>query len=237
MTGLLGIGGGLVIVPAFLVVLPLFGMDFNIHQIIGISSTCVFINSAVSVFYRRKETFMPAKDLTRYGIAIAIGTVIGAILSSFAHKNIILCIYIAVASVSLCLMLFRPGLENKSPKLSVLIYPIFMLIGALSASIGIGGAVFFATTLNFFTDKNVKELLPTTTMLVLIHAIFTFGSKWSLGHVTLQIIPIAFAASLVGSKIGIRISKRLSVATINYLMCGVLILALIRIILELIVLG
>jgi len=235
LTGLLGVGGGLVIVPAFLTFLPMFGMgNLTIHNIIGISATCVFINSAVSVFYRRKEQFLPAKEITKYGTAIIIGTVFGAVVSSFAVKNILLCVYILISSLSLYLMLFKSDMKNKNPAFAHAVYPIFSLIGALSASIGIGGAVFFSTAMNYFTEKDTKELLPTTTLLVLIHAFFAFASKWSMGFVTVQIIPIAFAASLVGSKIGILVSQRLSSKTINKLMLVVLVLALVRIVLELV---
>ena len=83
--------------------------------------------------------------------------------------------------------------------------------------------------------KDTKALLPTITMLVLIHAFFAFSSKFALGHVTLSIIPIAFFASIIGSKIGVVISRKLSCIMINRLMSIVLILGLIKIIHELLV--
>lgn len=233
LTGLLGIGGGLIIVPAFLTVLPLLGVEFSIQQIVGISATCVFLNSALTVFHRRKEQFEPLKNIAGYAVAISLGTIVGSCLFSSAPKNIILFLYIGIALVSLYLMLFKSELKNTNPKLNSLIYPIFSLIGILSSAIGIGGAIFFSTTLNFFTAKNCKELLPTTTMLVLIHAFFAFASKFALGEVTIKIIPIALAASLIGTKIGVKICKHLPPKTINFLMAFVLVLALIRTIIEL----
>ncbi len=233
LTGLLGIGGGLIIVPAFLLCLPLFGItDLSIHQIVGISATCVFLNSFVSVFYRRKESFLSGQNIFKYAVAIALGTIIGSVVSSFASKNIILWIYVVIASLSLYLMLFKSDVKNQNPKLNFLIYPLFFLIGALSASIGIGGAVFFATVLNFFTVKNTKELLPTITLLVAIHALFTFTMKLYLGFISVSIIPIAFLASLLGAKVGILVSRRLSAKTLNILMALVLLLGIVKIVFE-----
>ena len=63
LTGLLGVGGGIIIVPLFLGILPLFGIKFSLAEVIGISATCVFINSAVTAFYRRKEKFLPIKTI------------------------------------------------------------------------------------------------------------------------------------------------------------------------------
>lgn len=235
LTGLLGIGGGLIIVPAFLLVLPFFGIELSIHQIVGISATCVFLNSCTTLFYRRKENFLAGKNIINYALFIMLGTIFGSVASSHAPKNVILAIYVFVALISLYQMVFKTDFKNKNQKLNFLIYPSFFFIGAISASIGIGGAVFFATLLNIFTDKNTKELLPTITLLVSIHALFAFLSKFYLGFVTFSIIPIAFAASIIGSKLGILVSKRLSALTLNRLMAIILILGMIKIICEMFV--
>ena len=112
------------------------------------------------------------------------------------------------------------------------VYILFAFIGAISSSIGIGGAVLFATALKCFWGKSTKELLPTITILVLTHAFFAFASKFALGHVTFMIIPIAFVSSLIGSKIGVIVSKRLTARMLNILMSSVLVLGLIKIIHE-----
>ena len=81
LTGLLGVGGGIVIVPLFLGILPLFGVTFSLQEVIGISATCVFINSFVTAFYRRKEKFLPFCTIAPLAVSIVIGTVLGAYLS------------------------------------------------------------------------------------------------------------------------------------------------------------
>ena len=232
LTGLLGVGGGLVIVPLFLSVLPLFGVKFSLAEVIGISATCVFINSAVTTFYRRHESFLPIKTIAPLAISVILGTILGAYFSDFAPKAVILGIYIVVSLFSLYLINGEIYVDLKEKKLNFLLYLTFAFIGAISSSIGIGGAVLFATALKCFMGKDTKALLPTITMMVLIHAFFAFGSKFALGHVTLSIIPIAFLASIVGSKIGVIISRRLSGVMINRLMSLVLILGLIKIIHE-----
>ena len=233
LTGLLGLGGGLVIIPAFLAVLPLFGINYDIHQIIGISAACVFVNSSMSVFYRRNEKFMQKKIITGLGISIIIGTLTGAYLSSFAPREILLWIFTIISVLSIFLINNDFYYDLTKSKYSYLIYPIFAGIGAISASIGIGGALLFATALKCFTDKNAKELLPTITLLVLIHAFFAFLGKLSVGNVTWVIIPIALPASMIGAKIGVIISKKLSPELITKLMSITLGIALLKVIFEL----
>lgn len=233
-TGLLGIGGGLIIVPAFLTVLPFFGItNFTIHQIIGISATCVFFNSVMSAFYRRKETFLPAKFITKIAIAVIIGTLSGAILSSFAPQKLLLSIYVAVSVASIYLIKGQIYLDSRGTLAKVLKYLSFAIIGAISASIGIGGAILFTTAMKFFFNKEPKELLPTITLIVAIHALFAFTGKFINGDVTLSIIPIAIIASMFGAKIGVIISRKLSSNTITNLMIGTLIIALTRVCIEL----
>ncbi len=232
LTGLLGIGGGLVIVPAFLFVSPLFGMSLNIHQIIGISAACVFFNALSSLFYRRKEEFLPAPFLFKISLWIMAGTLSGVLLSSGASKQILLGIYIFVSLLSLYLIKSDVYCAIKNARIKWFMYLIFAFIGAISASIGIGGAVFFATAMKCFMGKDTKALLPSITFAVAINAFFAFAGKFAIGYITPLIIPIAIVSSLIGAKIGVIISHRLKPKTITNLMVIVLIISLIKIILE-----
>ena len=230
LTGLLGIGGGLIIVPMFMTVLPLFGVDLlSTHQIVAVSTTCVFFNSATTAFYRRNEEFIDKKLILLLSLFIIIGTVSGSYLSSFAPDNLIFIIYILVCRTSLYLFNKTVFIDLANSKFKFLLYLIFSVIGALSSAIGIGGAVFFATALRCFINSDTKKLLPTITLLVLVHAAFAFFSKLALGEVVYFMIPIAILASLIGAKIGTTISKYLSTKVINIMMQAVLIFGLVRI--------
>lgn len=233
LTGLLGIGGGLVIVPMFLTVLPFFGINMNIQQIIGISTACVFINSAVSVFYRRKENFIfLSKTFIFLSLSIIIGSILGTELSSHFSKNIILLVYSLVTFISLYLLKKDLFFDIKQCNLSWFLYPTFVLIGGVSATIGIGGAVLFAAALKCSIDSDTKKLLPTITLLVLINAFFTFTGKFLLGFIAWQIIPIALVSSIIGAKIGVVASKKLTTKMLNNALIGVLMLGLLRVIAE-----
>ncbi len=232
LTGLLGIGGGLVIVPAFLFIAPVFGLSLNIHQIIGISAACVFFNALSSLFYRRKEEFLPAPFLFKISFWIMAGTLSGVLLSASASKQVLFGIYIFVSLLSLYLIKSDVYCEIKNSRTRWFSYLIFACIGAISASIGIGGAVFFATAMKCFMGKDTKELLPSITFAVALHAFFAFAGKFLIGHIPPLIIPIAIVSSLIGAKIGVKISHKLKPKTITNLMVIVLIVSLIKIILE-----
>ncbi len=193
----------------------------------------MFFNSIMSLFYRRKEKFLERELILKMAVAIIIGTLSGAFLSSHAPAKILFLIYACIALTSIYLIKseIRPNLQNCH--LMPLLYISFMLIGAVSASIGIGGAILFATALKCFFNKEPKELLPTITLLVAIHALFAFAGKFICGDITLMIIPIAVVASALGAKIGVVISKKLSSDTITNLMVITLVLALIRVALQL----
>jgi len=233
LTGLLGIGGGLVIVPMFMTVLPFLGIDLlTTHQIVAVSTTCVFFNSATTAFYRRKEQFIDKKLLILLSVFIILGTVSGSYISSFAPDKLIFIVYFFVCLLSLYLFNKTVFFDLQNSKFKYLIYLIFTLIGALSSIIGIGGAVFFATALRCFVESDTKKLLPSITFLVFVHASFAFFSKLALGEVIYFIIPTAIIASLIGSKIGTIISRHVSTKVINIMMQAVLIFGLIRISVE-----
>ena len=232
LTGLLSIGGGIIIVPLFLSILPLFGIELSLHEVIGVSTTCVLLNSSVTAFYRRNEPKLPFRTMFPLIISIIIGTLTGAVSSDFAPKNIILGIYVIVCMLSLYLINGEIYVNLKEKNLYYFMYIIFACIGAISASIGIGGAIFFVTALKCFMGKDTKELLPTITILVLCHAFFAFAGKFTLGHVPVFVIPIAFVASLLGSRIGVNISKKLTSKVLNILLSLILVWGMIKIIFE-----
>ena len=234
-TGLLGIGGGLIIVPAFLCILPFFESSYlRVHQIIGISATCVFFNSTMGLFYRRKEEFLQKYTILKMAVAVVIGTLFGAVVSSQTPPKILFLIYTCVALTSMYLIKSNLHFNLQNNKnLKPILYIVFAFIGAISASIGIGGAVLFATALKCFFDKTPKELLPTITLLVAVHALFAFIGKFICGDIALMIIPIAIVASILGAKIGVKLSEKLSSNTITNLMLITLTIAMIRVILQL----
>lgn len=235
LTGLLGIGGGLVIVPFFISIFPLFNVEqFTLHQIIAISATCVFMNSATTVFYRRHQKYLPFSILAKLSIAIIIGTVLGSYLTTFASNQILFSIYISVGLISIFVITQDIYFDLQNSRFKFVIYIVFATIGAISSSIGIGGAVLFATALKCFMGKDTKMLLPSITILVLVHAFFAFISKLLLHEIIFFIIPIALFASLIGSKIGVKISEHLSSNAINKLMAIVLGFGIFRVLFELI---
>lgn len=231
LTGVIGIGGGLVIVPAFLFMVPIFNLDFSIHQIIGISATCVLLNSLTTLFYRRKEKFVAIDDVVKISIAIMMGTLLGAIGSSSAPEWSLCLIYIVVALISMSLI--KKDISFGDSWSIWVRYLLFAFIGAISAAIGIGGAVMFAVALKCFYHKNAKELLPTITLLVAIHAVFAFVGKLYVGDVILMIIPIAMVSSIVGAKMGVLISKRLSANAIANVMIATLLIGIARVVFQL----
>lgn len=233
LTGLLGIGGGLIIVPAFMTVLPFFGVNLlSAHQIVAVSTTCVFFNSAATAFYRRHDEYIDKKIIAFLSVFIILGTVSGSYLSSFAHEKVIYLIYILVCLLSLFLFNKTFFIDLQNSKYRFILYFIFSVIGALSSTIGIGGAVFFATALKCFIDSDTKKLLPTITLLVLVHAAFALFSKLLLGEVLFNMVPIAILASLIGTKIGTIISRKISSRAVNIMMQIVLIFGLVRISVE-----
>lgn len=233
LTGLLSVGGGLIIIPAFLCITPLFGLDFSAQQIIAISTTCVLMNCLATLYFRRKDKFLDKKFIIKDGFFVAIGTSIGTYVASFFPDKILFSIYIAVSLLSLYLIKKEIYFNLTKPALKPLKYLLFFLIGALSSSIGIGGAMLFATILKCFTDKDMKELLPTISVLVLLNAFFAFIGKFALGYVTWQIVPVAMISSIIGSRFGVRVSKKLSSKTITNLMCICLVFSIIRVAWEL----
>ena len=234
-TGLLGLGGGLVIVPVFMAAMSFPGvhLTYSVHQIIGISSACDFVNSAITLFLRRKEDFLSSKSLLCIIPATIVGTFGGAIISSFVSAKLLLLLFVLVSVISLILINKKENCQTCAINAHLPeIFSIFALIGAISASVGIGGAMLFAAALKTLTGKTPKELLPTITMLVFAHAFFAFLGKSITGNVVFPVIALAVPASFIGASLGIKLSRGLSAQRINQYMSLFLIVAVIKVLYE-----
>ncbi len=227
LTGLVGIGGGLVIVPSFLIVSEISGLSFSMHQIIGISATAVFFNSIITLFYRRKEEFLPLKENIKNSCLIVVGAFFGACVSKYISSFYLSIIYLFVCSLSVILLFKKPS--YKFSDLFYLRHFWFFVSGALSSCVGIGGAIFFTIILRSFYKKPTKAVLASITLLVAVNATFAFIGKLYVGDVVIRLLPFVILGGFIGSKVGVLVSKRLSSRALRYIMIATCIVGILTV--------
>ncbi|MFI3241275.1 MAG: sulfite exporter TauE/SafE family protein [Alphaproteobacteria bacterium] len=230
LTGLVGIGGGLVIVPAFLILVNVLGIDLSMHLIVGISSSAVFFNSLITLYYRKNEEFLSTNDNIKNSVALIFGSFLGAVTSDYL-TDFELNIVFLVTSIASAILLFKT-FDCKIEKFLFYRYFLFFISGALSACVGIGGATFFAIILRAFYHKKTKDLLATITLLVAVNAVFAFIGKVCINAIDFSLVPSVILGGAIGSKFGVVFSKKVKSPILRYIMIATIVLGIMTVVFE-----
>lgn len=154
LAGLLGVGGGIILVPAFFYVFGALGYDSpQLMQIcLGTSLATIVVTSLRSVLAHNKKGAVEWDILKTWVIGIAIGAALGVAVASSLRSDVLQAIF---GGLGICVGLYmafgsaewRLGPQMPGGVLRGILSPI---IGFLSVLMGIGGGSFGVPTMTLF---------------------------------------------------------------------------------------
>lgn len=143
IAGLLGVGGGIVIVPVLEVVLSFLGVDpaIRMHVAVATSQATIIPTSIVSsrAHFRRNAVNLPL--VRQWGPFLFLGALLGVLIAGHVHGRVLSSVFAAVALI-VALKMILP-FDSHTLAQEVPRGPAAPLlpgtIGALSSMMGIGG--------------------------------------------------------------------------------------------------
>ena len=154
VAGLFGIGGGLITVPFLYYIFGSLEIDqaYLMHLAVGTSFAIIIPTSIVSVLTHHKFKAVDFDIVKSYGIFVVIGVIIGTIFAaSLKTKSLVLFFSIIIFLLSIYLLLSKEKEKNVIMKIKLHL-KIFLglIVGFISAPMGIGGAIMNVPILKFF---------------------------------------------------------------------------------------
>jgi len=225
--GMLGVGGGIVVVPVLYHVLGLIGIDpgVRMHIAIGTSLATIIPTAFASLQAHDKKGAVDWDLLKRWFIPMLIGVAIGSVLAGYARGQTLSLVFVSVAlPVALFLAFGREDwhIADHLPEgLAGLSLPV--LIGGLSTMMGIGGGTIGVPVMTLFGVPIHRAVGTASAFGVIISipgaagAILTGWSaahlpQYSLGYVNLLgfflIAPISYFAAPYGAHIAHEMDRR-----------------------------
>jgi uncharacterized membrane protein YfcA len=142
VAGLLGVGGGVVVVPALSLAFMAQGLpdEFIMHMALGTSLGTIIFTSISSAWAHHKKGAVLWYIMLTISPGILVGTFLGTRIASYLSTGflgIFFCVFLYAASVQL-MFGAKPKATREMPKRAGL-FGVGSLIGAISALVGIGG--------------------------------------------------------------------------------------------------
>ena len=221
LAGLLGVGGGIVIVPALYFALTMTGMepDLTMKVAVGTSlATIVFTSLSSSLGHYRRGA-LDLDLLKLWAPSILIGVVCGSFLGAWISGRLLVAVFATVALIVAADMIFRKGRSDPQPKgFSRPVWALFGVVaGALSAMMGIGGGTICVPLLNFL-GYDIRRAVGTSAAIgfliglpgAVIYAATGLGVEGlpplSLGYVNLAAAVVIIPLTTIFSQVGVRLA-------------------------------
>ncbi|MFU8824397.1 sulfite exporter TauE/SafE family protein [Yoonia sp.] len=155
LAGLLGVGGGIVLVPAFFYAFAALGYDSPqlMQMCLATSLATIIVTSARSVLAHHRKGAVDWDILKSWGPGIAVGALIGVLVASSLRSGTLQAIFGILAALVALYMTFGKSHWRLGPVMPRGIWraTVSPMIGFLSVLMGIGGGSFGVPTMTLFS--------------------------------------------------------------------------------------
>ncbi len=229
MAGLLGVGGGIIMVPALYYAFTVLDFDIvtRMHLAVGTSLAIIIPTSIISTLTHREHDAVDFKMVKSFGIFILIGVFFGTFLAvNLKTPALVLFFSLFAFMVGLFFIFLREKLVDNPKQISNLIKNISgILIGFISIPLGIGGGslmVPFMRTFGYDIRKSIGTaaavgfliaVTGTITMITGGKIIDNVNTPFSLGYINLLgfivFVPVTMIMARLGAKAVYKIDKKI----------------------------
>jgi uncharacterized protein len=229
MAGLLGVGGGIIMVPALYYAFTVLGYDEStkMHLALGTSLAIIIPTSVMSTRTHMKYEAVDFTLIKSFGLFVAAGVLIGTFLASnLETKKLLLIFSIFSACVGLFFIFFREKLGATPRNIPNSIKSIIgTIIGFVSVPLGIGGGSLSVPFMRLF-GYSIRNAIGTSAAIGFLISVVgaasmslsgnffdTVTTPLSLGYVNLPgflvFVPVTMMMAPLGAKVVHKIDKDL----------------------------
>ena len=229
MAGLLGVGGGIIMVPALYYAFTVLDFDIvtRMHLSVGTSLAIIIPTSIISTKTHMEYDAVDFKMVKSFGLFIVAGVIAGTFLAvNMKTPALVLFFSIFAFMVGLFFIFLREKLVDNPKTISDLVKKISgVIIGFISVPLGIGGGslmVPFMRTFGYDIRKSIGTAAAvgfliavsgTITMITGGKIVNNVTTPFSFGYINLLgflvFVPVTMIMARLGAKAVYRIDKKL----------------------------
>ena len=229
MAGLLGVGGGIIMVPALYYAFTVLDFDIvtRMHLSVGTSLAIIIPTSVISSKTHMEYDAVDFKLVKSFGIFIVLGVIGGTFLAvNLKTSTFVLFFSVMAFIVGLFFIFFREKVVENPKKIKDSIKNISgIIVGFISVLLGIGGGslmVPFMRTFGYDIRKSIGTasaigfliaLSGTITMITGGKIVGNVNTPFSIGYINLLgfivFVPVTMLMARIGAKAVYKIDKKL----------------------------
>ena len=220
-SGLLGIGGGIIMVPLLLYVPTLIGLEaISMKTAAAMTIVQSMAGSFSGLIVHKKNNFVHAKLIIYMGSGVVFGSLMGSYFSNQIQGEVMLGIFASMALMATVLM-FIPSKKDENLPVEradfnkVLAFFVALLVGILGGIVGQGGAFILIPLMLYVLKIPTRIAFGSSVAITFLSACAGFIGKWGTGQIPFEMALVLVAGALLGAQLGGRLSNRLQTASLR----------------------
>lgn len=234
LSGLLGIGGAIVLAPLLLYAPGLFGATaLSVKVVTGLTVVQAISGSVLGMLRHRAYGNVSTRLVLLMGPPAAIASLIGAILSRDSSDRLLLAIFAAFAIAGAILLVLPVRARDVSAADVRVNVPVALalaiVIGGFGGMVGIGAIAFILAALVYMLRVPPRVAIGTSLGIGMFGAVAAFVGKAATAQIDAPLALTIVITALVGSPLGAWVSVRTRTPVLMRLLALIVAVAGIRI--------
>jgi len=231
VSGLIGVGGAIVMIPLLLYGPPLLGFDaFDVKMVAGVSMVQVFVAAASGMIAHSRHHAVNWRLARVGGVAMAAGSLIGAVTSKYVPGSWLLLVFAVMVTIAFGLM-FLPepppdlGVPAQDKEYSASLTAVIAGgVGVAAGFVGAGGAWLLMPLLLVVVGVPMRVTIGSSLAITALAATAGVVGKVATHQVPLVPALLVALGALPGAQLGALASQRLSGVALRRILLAVIVL-------------
>ncbi|MDX1762717.1 MAG: sulfite exporter TauE/SafE family protein [bacterium] len=236
LSGLLGIGGGIIMAPLLLYMPPLLGFEpFPMRVVAGLTIVQGLLACFSGALSHRRFRFLSDQLALLMGSTIFVAALAGGAASHYVSNELLLLLFGGLALTAAILMLMPAAGESEDPDMTEMSFSRFRAVtaasgvGLLGGLVGQGGSFMLIPLMTAYVQIPTRIAIGSNLAIVFLSSLAGTIGKAATGQIEwLLIIPIALT-TIPAARLGSFVSRRTPVHGLRRLLAVLISLAALRI--------
>jgi uncharacterized membrane protein YfcA len=236
VSGLIGVGGAIVMIPLLLYAPPLLGVgQLDVKAVAAITMVQVFVAAVSGVIAHGRHRAVNRRLAATGGIVMAAGSLAGAVASHWMRDFWLLVVFALMVTAALMLMFVptpppdvsAPAEEREYSR--TLTATVAGGVGLAAGLVGAGGAFLLVPLLLVVVGVPIRVTIGTSLAMTALAATTGVVGKLVTGQVPLVPALVVALGAVPGAQLGARLSRRLAGGALKGILFVVIVITGVRV--------